>query len=68
MAGVISPNGAEVASQADVAVAEAFGPDRSADYMYHLPLRRLTPGAYLLTIEARLGSITNRRDVRFSVR
>ena len=65
---VTDANGAEVASKADVVVAEAFGPDRSADYTYDLPLSTLRPGAYLLTIEARLGSIASRRDVRFSVR
>jgi len=41
---------------------------RSADVRYSIPVETLTPGAYLLTIEATLGSTTIRRDLRFSVR
>ena len=52
-------------SKADIV---ALDPTRPADYTYELPVSTLGPGAYLLTIEARLGSTTSRRDVRFSVR
>ena len=65
---VTDANGTEVVSKTDAVAAEAFGPARSADYTYDLPVSSLSPGAYLLTIEARLGSIAPRRDVRFSVR
>ncbi len=65
---VTDANGAEVVSKTDALAADAFGPARSADYTYDLPISTLRPGAYLLTIEAKLGSIATRRDVRFSVR
>jgi len=41
---------------------------RIANVPYLLPISTLTPGAYLLTVEAVLGTTTIRRDVRFSVR
>jgi VWFA-related protein len=63
---VTDANGTEVASKTDVVAVNDAG--RSADYTYDVPIRTLSPGAYLLTIEARLGSIAARRDVRFSVR
>jgi hypothetical protein len=60
--------GAEVTSKTDAVAPARFGTTRSADYTYELPLATLMPGAYLLTIEARLGAVTVRRDVRFSLR
>ena len=41
---------------------------RTADVKFPIPIESLTPGAYLLTIEATLGQTTIRRDVRFKVR
>jgi len=40
----------------------------TADVRYPVPIDTLTPGPYLLTIEATLGQTTIRRDVRFIVR
>ena len=40
---------------------------RGADYQLELPMERLAPGAYLLSIEASTRSDTARRDVRFVV-
>ncbi len=65
---LMDATGAEVVSRTDAVARTRFVPARSADYTYELPLATLTPGAYLLTIEGRLGSITVRRDVRFSRR
>jgi VWFA-related protein len=53
--------------------AAALGPDdfhaaRSASQRIELPLARLTPGAYLLSIEAVAGKTTARRDVRFQIK
>ena len=45
-----------------------FGQDRSAELKLAIPLQRLPPGDYLLTLEAELGKNTARRDVRFTVR
>jgi len=41
---------------------------RTADVKYALPMESLAPGQYLLTVEASLGAVTIRRDVRFMVR
>jgi hypothetical protein len=40
---------------------------RVADYRLALPIERLLPGPYLLTIEASLGNAVLRRDARFGV-
>jgi len=45
-----------------------FTAERSADVNIGLPLGRLTPGEYLLTIETGLGTAVARRTSRFSVR
>ena len=41
---------------------------RTADVRHQIPIGRLPPGQYLLTVEATLGATIVRRDVRFSVR
>jgi len=38
------------------------------DFSVDVPIDRLEPGAYLLTIEVRHGNATAGRDARFSVR
>jgi hypothetical protein len=45
-----------------------FPEKRSADYQIDLPLARLAPGEYLLTINATLGKHEAKRDVRFAVK
>ena len=65
---VTDANGAEVTSKNDTIAPARFGAARSADYTYELPLATLSPGNYLLTIESRLGALTVRREVRFSLR
>jgi VWFA-related protein len=65
---VTDAHGAVVTSRTDAIAAGAFSSRRSTDYTYDLPVARLAAGTYLMTIEARLGDITSRRDVRFSVR
>jgi hypothetical protein len=52
---------------ADVS-AESFARSGSADYQYRLPLARLAAGSHLVTIEARAGAHTARREVRFARR
>jgi VWFA-related protein len=46
---------------------DRFAVDHSSDYRLQLPLERLEPGEYLLTIEATQGKHTARRGVRFAV-
>jgi len=47
---------------------DRFTANRSADYRLDLPLERLAPGEYLLTIDASQGQRTVRRGLRFTVR
>ena len=44
-----------------------WNPDRSADVGLDMPLLRLAPGEYLLSIEATEGKHSARRDVRFAI-
>ena len=44
-----------------------FTTERSADVNIGLPLDRLPPGVYLLTLESKLGKTTAKREVRFDV-
>jgi VWFA-related protein len=48
-------------------VNDQFGAGRAADVSIDVPLERLAPGAYLLTVETRHGNETASRDVRFAV-
>jgi VWFA-related protein len=44
-----------------------FGDSRSMDFSVDVPMAQLRRGAYVLTVEARHGNDTARRDARFSV-
>ena len=44
-----------------------FSAARSADYRVSLPLAHLSPGAYLLEVEAQSGARRVQRTARFSV-
>jgi hypothetical protein len=46
----------------------AFGAQRQADYRLDLPLDRLAPGEYLVTIDVSTATTSARRDLRFTVR
>ena len=46
-------------------VGEQFGASRAVDFSVDVPTGRLPPGEYLLTVEARSGTATARRDARF---
>ena len=47
--------------------AEMFTKDRSADINIGIPLERMAPGSYLLTLESTLEKTTAKREVRFDV-
>lgn len=47
--------------------AEKFTTERSADVNIAVPLERLAPGPYLLTLESAVGQTTAKREVRFDV-
>ncbi len=61
-------HGATVWSTNETMPPGAFAKTHAGDYRLALPLERLQAGAYLLTIEAKLGDRTAHRDVRFTVR
>lgn len=48
--------------------AARFAPSGAADYQWELPISTLASGAHLLTIEATVGRVAVRRDVRFVIR
>jgi hypothetical protein len=62
---VIDQKGAAVDRVDAVVSADRFSKEGTADYRFNLPLAILAPGPHLLTIEAKAGDKTIRRDVRF---
>lgn len=54
--------------RADRLSPEEFGERRAADYTVPIPVSRLTPGPYLFTLRASVGSDTANGHVRFTVR
>jgi hypothetical protein len=48
-------------------IPEAYGTNRATAFSLEVPLSRLQPGEHLLTVSARHGSATARRDARFRV-
>ena len=48
-------------------VSGQYGASRAVDFSVDLPLARLGPGQYVLSIEARHGNESARRDTRFAV-
>jgi hypothetical protein len=66
---VLSATGAVVVNASETMAPERFGGSRTADWILDLPLDRLDPGHYLLTVQASLGARhAPKRDVRFTVR
>jgi hypothetical protein len=62
---IVDGGGTTVFDTMETLGADRFAADRAADYRLELPLQRLAPGPHLLTIEAKAGKATVRRDVRF---
>lgn len=58
----------QVLDHREALAVERFARARAADHQFGLPVRALTPGEYLLTIQAAKGESRERRDVRFRVR
>lgn len=57
------------AEGSSVLAVSSFSPYKGADFTYELPTASLSPGSYLLSIEARLDTKTAvRREVRFGIR
>jgi hypothetical protein len=65
---IVDEHNAAVVNRVESLPATAFTRERQADFSVRLPLSSLKPGEYWLAIEATRGSVTARRDVRFTVR
>jgi VWFA-related protein len=65
---IVDPHDATAFERTDTLGVDSFAAARAADVTLPLPLIQLAPGEYLLTIEATLGKVTSRREVRFTVR
>jgi hypothetical protein len=65
---LLDAQGKVVADQSAALVVAQFEKARTADHYVTLPLATLSPGEYLLRIEASMGDRTAGRAVRFSVR
>ena len=65
---ILDERGVQVVQAPETIAGERFNAAREAEYRYDLPLAQLAPGAYLLTIEAKLGERSARRDVRFWIK
>jgi VWFA-related protein len=61
-------SGTTVVEHAETLAADRFGDARAADYQWRVPLDRLSPGEYLVTLTATLDRHTARRDVVMEVR
>jgi hypothetical protein len=67
VAQILDANDVPVFSQESRILPEQFGAGRALDYYVDLPIGRLPAGEYLLSIEARTGTNTSRRDARFRI-
>lgn len=67
VAQIVNDRDVPVFSRESRILPEQFGAGRALDHYVELPLERLAAGEYLLTIQARAGTETARRDVRFRV-
>ena len=64
---ILDAHDRQVFRQQSRLVNEQFGASRAADVSLDLPVARLAPGAYLLTVETRHGNEAASREVRFTV-
>jgi VWFA-related protein len=66
---IVNDHDAVVNTTAETIAVDRFSSaGRRAEWSFVLPLDRLPPGAYLLTFEATMGKVSDRRDVQFTVR
>jgi hypothetical protein len=65
---IVDDRDAVVFDDASTLDRDRFARTRAADYTLNLPLARLAPGEYLLTIETTVEPHRDRRDARFTVR
>jgi VWFA-related protein len=65
VARIVDDHDRPVFNQESRILSEQFGAGRALDFYVDVPVGRLAAGDYLLTVEARVGNETARRDARF---
>jgi VWFA-related protein len=65
---IVDGQDAKVFETTETLTADRFAKERAAEYSLEVPIGTLKSGPHLLTIEAKAGGKTARRDVRFEVR
>jgi hypothetical protein len=65
---IVDTDGHVVRDDTRTFASDRFGASRTADYQLGLRVADLSPGDYLLSIEATSGKKSQRRNVRFSIR
>src|SRR5262249_49644165 len=65
---VVDSHDVEIVSRFETLSPAAFSTGRQVDYTYRRPLSSLSAGEYWLSIEAAIGRLVAKRDVRFSVK
>jgi VWFA-related protein len=68
VAQILNERDARVFQQELRLVPAQFGANRAMDYTLEVPIGRLEPGEYVLTIEVTHGNVKARRDARFAIR
>ncbi len=64
---IVDGRDADVFSKTETLGQDRFGPTRAADYRLTLPVASLARGPYLLSITATGGTLTVKREVRFTL-
>ena len=67
VAEILNQRDQSVFRQESRVVPAQFGASRAMDFMVDLPIARLEPGEYVLSVDARHGTATARRDARFRI-
>jgi VWFA-related protein len=65
---IVNDKDETVSTTSETLAVDRFATGRRMESSFDLPLDRLPPGRYLLTFEATMGKVSDRRDVQFSVR
>jgi hypothetical protein len=62
---ILDTRGGTSFSEVRTIEATAFGEAKTADYRIDVPVGRLEPGAYLLSVDASAGPLRIKRETRF---
>ena len=65
---IVDATGASAFASLETLGGERFGKARAADVRFDVPVAKLAPGAYLLSVETVAGEATKRREIRLAVK